>query len=98
MKRNDPLDPVEKRVDILWMVTKPNDAASDLSSTLGRTCRFGILKGCVVGEINDHEARAALYRETARTLRRLAGEIRYDSVAARSYLRLPLASIGMPSG
>ena len=34
----------------------------------------------MVGEIDDSEqqARAAFYRENARTLRRLAAEIRYD--------------------
>ena len=32
----------------------------------------------VVGEIDEQEPRAALYRESARTLRRLAAEVRYD--------------------
>jgi hypothetical protein len=32
----------------------------------------------VVGEIGEQEPRAALYRQTARTLRQLAAEIRFD--------------------
>ena len=39
---------------------------------------MGDLRGAVVGEIDDSEARAAFYRESARTLRRLAAEIRFD--------------------